>query len=251
MRGWLPSAALAGAVLAVGACEPSVDDETVASETGEVVAPVGEASADLSYRGANIVVEAQTGEAGIYADPCVITETSIAGIGVGDTLGAFSGAFPTGTTLVFEPMWMVDLGSLCLIKGGRQHVCALFYEAEADRWDPELEMAGLFTLDPACRTASGVGPGTPIVDAESVLGAAEFQFNYDNEGREYLSFADGVQRLTFRASSELGDAEAARGPDSGVMWPHGSFGGDYRDGGDAFSTSLAMPDAVIWEVSVY
>ena len=145
----------------------------------------------------------------------------------------------------------VDFGSLCLMQEGQAHVCALFYEAEADGWDPGLELAGMFTLDPACRTMGGVGPGTLISDAETALGAATFQFSYENEGREYLSFADGPGRLAFRASSEQGNAAAAGGADSGAMWPHGNFGGDYRDGGDEFATSVAMPDAVIWEVSIF
>lgn len=251
VRGWLAGVVLAGAVVAVGACEPTQEAEVSPVEADGGVTPVGETADDLSYRGSKVVVETQTGEAGRFAEPCLITESSIAGIELGETLGGFAGAFPAGSALAFEPMWMVDFGSLCLLKEGRQHVCALFYEAEAEGWDPDLEMAGLFTLDPACRTASGVGPGTAIADAEAAFGPAEFQFNYENEGREYLSFADGSERWTFRASSEQGDEEAARGPESGAMWPHGNFGGDYRDGGDEFSTSVAMPDAVIWEVSIY
>lgn len=236
--------------LAVGACEPAgeaIDDVVTAIDRVDL----GEAANDLSYRGENLVVEAQTGEAGVFAEPCVITESSIAGIEAGETLGGFAGAFPAGTNLVFEPMWMVDFGSLCLIREGRAHVCALFYEAEADGWDRGLEMAGIFTLDPACRTVDGVGPGTLISDAATALGTATFRFNYDNEGREYLSFADGPGRLAFRASSEQGSVVAAGGAEGGTMWPHGNFGGDYRDGGDAFATLVAMPDAVIWEVSIF
>ena len=100
----LPCAAI-GMALAVGACEP-VGEAIDAVETEVDVVGLGEAANDLSYRGENLVVEAQTGEAGVFASPCVITESSIAGIEAGETLGGFAGAFPAGTNLVFEPMWM-------------------------------------------------------------------------------------------------------------------------------------------------
>ncbi len=252
---------LVALVIGVGACAPSdtearedmaaPPESSATNQRNDVSGPVGETVGDLSARGANIVVEEQTGEAGRYAQSCLIADDSIAGIGEPATLGAFAGAFPAGSSLAYEPLYMVDFGSLCLVVGGRERVCTMFYEAEADGWSPELEALGLYTRDPECRSEQGVGPGSLVTDVVEVFGAPAFGFSYDNEGREYLAFANGPDEMGFRAASEAGEKLAGGAEGRETFWPNGSFGGDYRDGTEEFATSTAFPDAVISEVSIY
>lgn len=222
-----------------------------AAEPDAVPATLGETPEDLSDRAEIVTVEAQTGVAGTYTDECLITGTSIAGMSAPRTLGAFAGAFPAGTSLVFEPLHMVDFGSLCLIADGRERVCTLFYEAEVPEWAPDAEALGLYTRDPACRTEKGIGPGSAVSAAAEVFGAPEFRFNYDNEGREYVVFADAPPELGFRVASDQAGAIASGADARSISWPNGDFGGDYRDGAEEFATSSPLPGAEIVEVSIY
>lgn len=249
MRRSLAPGVVVFASLLVG-CSGAQGDDQPTTET-QISASQGAGSVPPSLRGQIVNVEVQTGEAGRYAEPCLITEDSISGVRAPSTLGAFAGAFPEGTALVFEPSHMVDFGSFCLEQQGAERVCTLFYEADVTGgWDPNLEALGLYTTDPACRTAEGVGPGSSVADAVAAFGAVEFQFNYDNEGREYAAFANAPQTLGFRVASDAG-TEIATSPGGDVYWPNGAFGGDYRASDEAFLTRQALPDAVIAEVSVY
>lgn len=250
------SALVAIPFLVLAACSPAGEDGSVAAESGEhasemVAAALGDTPPSLSSRGEIVVVDEQTRVAGAYSADCLITATSIAGVSRPATLGAFAAAFPAGTSLVFEPLHMVDFGSLCLVVDGRERICTLFYEADVDGWSPQAEALGLYTRDPACATAGGVGPGSAVADAVDAFGPVRFSFNYDNEGREYAEFDGAPESLSFRVSSGLGDAAAGDTADQSTLWPNGDFGGDYRDAAAEFTTSVAMPDAVISEVSVY
>ncbi len=245
------------AVLALGACEDQISEQVPSvseSEDSEVARAVGEGGTQLSQRGEVITVEAQTGTVGTFEENCLITESSIAGIGSPLTLGDFAGAFPVGSKLVFEPSYMVDLGSFCLIQNNQERVCTFFFEAEVDGWDPEEEATGLFTSDPACRTELGIGPGSLVSDAVEAYGAADFAFSYDNEGREYVGFERMPGRMGFRVSSRQGEALVAdvRTSQNGeeIHWPNGEFGGDYRASDTPYMTSVALPDATIVEVSL-
>jgi LPXTG-motif cell wall-anchored protein len=53
--------------------------------------------------------------------------------------------------------------------------------------------------NPEYATAGGVGPTTTIAQAEAIYGDATLAWNPDNEGREFVSFADGPEgRIAFR-----------------------------------------------------
>ena len=222
-----------------------------------VTAPIGEPRAgEASDLARTITVEAQR-ETGRYAAPCLITPTSVAGVAGPKTLGDFTASFPVGSQLVFEPRYMVDIGALCLHEDGVDKLCTYFYSYETDVYSPEVEALGLVTGDQACRTAEGVGPGVTVADASKIYGAPSFGFNYDNEGREYLSFADASDAFNFTAasaqSSAIAETASTQEPQT-TFWPNGEFGGDYRtmstDDGGGYETTIALPDAVIAEVGV-
>lgn len=251
--GWLVAAIAMTAVTACSPSENTADVDGTPEADPAIAAPValGETPDSLSDRAEIVTVETQTGVAGAYTDDCLITGTSIAGISTPRTLGAFAGAFPAGARLVFEPRHMVDFGSLCFIAGGRERVCTLFYEAEVPEWSPEAEALGLYTRDPECRTEEGIGPGSAVTAAAEVFGVPEFRFNYDNEGREYVAFADAPPELGFRVASDQAGAIAGGADAQKTFWPNGDFGGDYRAGAEDFVTADALPGAEIVEVSIY
>jgi len=214
--------------------------------------PVGDTTGTLSAAGRMITTEGPPDGAATYSDACLITENSIAGVPSPSTLGAFAASFPAGSQLAFEPFYMVDLGSLCLIEDGAEKVCTWFFVYDTETWDPDVEATGLFTSSPACMTADGIGPGTPVADAGKLYGEPDFQFNYDNEGREYLGFSKAPEGMSFRASSATAEGKASApsdDQDQHIHWPNGLFGGDYsvsrNEEGGAFATNTPLPDAVI------
>lgn len=182
-------------------------------------------------------------------DPsCLITEDSVAGIAMPDTLGQFVSAFPADTVLSFYPTYMVDFGKLCLRANSADALCANFESYDVEDYDPDIAVVGLSVYAPQCRTAEGIGPGSAVRETVEAYGIPTFAFNYDNEGREYVDFADQPTNLTFRAESEKA-ADDLTSP--GV--PNGPYAGDYREtegDGSYFETPNYYPDGVIVEVFI-
>lgn len=229
----------------------AAETETDSAEQGQVEATADEVSTDAATfildtdagEGATAVLSEGTA-ASFYPD-CVISETGVAGIESPATLGDFVEAFPAGTALSFQPVYMVDFGALCARSGGEDALCVIFESYEVEEYQADIEVMAMGVYADQCRTAEGVGPGTSIADAASAYGAARFGFSYDNEAREYVSFADAPQAYSFRAESEGGEAVQAEGNQ-----PGGPHGGDYTgvEGDSYFETTTALPDAELWEI---
>lgn len=192
-------------------------------------------------------VDGTASAGGAAFDPeCLIEEQRVAGIDLPATLGDFAGAFPERTALSFHSLFMVDLSALCVRSDGEDAICAIAF-AE-DSYSAGAAVESVIVSSPVCNDASGVGPGTPVSTAIEAYGEPTFGFSWDNEGREYVSFADAPSNFLFRARSDTADAEAQSG---GPNVPGGEHGGDYRGvegDGSYFETSTAYPDAEIREV---
>lgn len=184
----------------------------------------------------------------VFDPECVIAEDGIAGLGLPVTLGEFTDSFPAMTVLTFYPNYMVDFGALCVRSEGEDAICALFENYEVDGYAGGTEITGFSVLSDKCRTAEGVGPGTAIADAVEAYGPATFGFNYENEGREYVTFENAPEAYGFRAESDADEAIEGDG-----TRPNGRFGGDYAGvtgDGSYFETDRAQPDARLWEIWV-
>lgn len=234
-------------MILIAACSSESGDDQ-----GTVTAPVGSDGGDAP---AGLSLDSGVGEGGILVqsegtgasfDPdCIISETGAAGIEMSETLGGFVEAFPSGTGLSFEPQFMVDFGSLCARSGGEDALCVIFESYEVDAYNADIPILAMGVYADQCRTAEGIGPGISIADAVTAYGPARFGFSYENEGREYVSFDGGPDAYSFRAQSAIGDAlngDALRAP--------GPHGGDYAgvEGDSYFETTVAQPDAEIWEL---
>lgn len=227
------------------------ETETEASAQEQIEATGVETDSDT----ATLILDTDAGEGAVMVQPegasasfdpeCVITETGVAGIESPSTLGDFVEAFPAGSALSFQPVYMVDFGALCARSVGEDAICVIFESYEVEEYQPDIEVMAMGVYADECRTAEGVGPGTSIADAVAAYGAARFGFSYENEGREYVSFADAPDAYSFRAESATGDAidgDALRAP--------GRHGGDYTgvEGDSYFETMVAQPDAQLWEI---
>lgn len=244
---------VAMAVLALSAC--SADQATgqdteaegsvaAADETGgapeQLILENGVADGAIRVEGTAPVGSAS------FDPECLIEENGVAGIGAPATLGNFAAAFQQGTVLSFYSTFMVDFSALCARSDGGDAICALAF-AEDD-YAPDAGVESLIVASPVCNTLAGVGPGTPVATAVEAYGAATFSFSWENEGREFVSFANAPQNYIFRARSEAAEANAANG---GMNSPGGEHGGDYsgvEGDGSYFESDTGYPDAEIREV---
>lgn len=117
-----------------------------------------------------------------------ISENGIGVAQLGMTIGELKQAL--GETAEFEVKspFIVDFDAIAVRQDGEVQFYILYLAGEpATDEDP---IQGLWTDNPKYKTAEGVGPGTLISAAEEAYGDATLSFNYDNEGREYVRFAD-------------------------------------------------------------
>ena len=227
------------------ACAPQASaDETPEQQEAESAVPIQSLVLDDEIGSEGQLVEAIGGATAQFDPSCLITPGAVANIPMPATLEEFSAAFPIDTAMRFTPTFMVDFGALCVRAEGEDALCAIFESYQVEGYDPQIPAVGLAVYAPQCRTAEGVGPGTTIEDAVEAYGAATFSFSFDNEGREYVAFAEAPEAYGFRA-------EAPGQP--GDPSPNGRHGGDYAgtsgDGG-FYETGNARPGARIWEVWV-
>jgi hypothetical protein len=78
----------------------------------------------------------------------------------------------------------------------------------------EDKIQHLMTDNPDYRTEKGVGPGTPIGQAESVYGGATLSFSKENESREFIGFGQQPSGLAFRSKPAKNRTFAGEYPES-------------------------------------
>lgn len=131
---------------------------------------------------------------------------SLLGVQTGMTIGAARDAVDT-LTWIYEPRFMVDFSADCAERDGETLFCLLVFEREKRVARDTVE--GIVVFSPEFATPKGVRVGMRISEVERRWGAATFAFSYANEGREFVSFAEGPRRISARAISEsLGGAES-------------------------------------------
>lgn len=145
-----------------------------------------------------------------------------------------------GSTVRWEnvPNLMVDFGAIA-VKSGSTVLFYVVYEADRPLRDRDT-ISILMTQNPAYKTSEGVGPSTTIARAASIYGPATLSFNWDDEAREYVRFANQPSSMLFRTQGQPNN-----------------FDGQYFDGqyattqGDAFhSTTTYRATAAISAVWV-
>lgn len=104
------------------------------------------------------------------------------------TLRDFKATLAPEVTLDPQPAFLVDFDAIAVQRGGEVQFYILHLAGEPFTDDDIIQ--GLYTDNPTYQTAEGVGPGTAIAQAEAVYGEATLSYNLDNEGREYVRFAE-------------------------------------------------------------
>lgn len=104
------------------------------------------------------------------------------------TFGELKQALGDEVEFQAESPFIVDFDAIAIVKEGEAQYYIL-YPAGTSLEDSDL-IEAVITDNPQYRTAEGVGPETPVQQAEAVYGNATLSYSLANESREYVSFAN-------------------------------------------------------------
>lgn len=135
------------------------------------------------------------------AEGPAIAGGGVMGVRTGVSLDQAKAAAPE-LAWVYEPAFMVDFSADCALRepGGEELFCALVYENPERNGGDMIE--AVVVLSPALKTATGAHVGMPLAEAAALYGAPTLSYHLANEGREFLSFADAPDWLSFRADRD-------------------------------------------------
>jgi hypothetical protein len=136
-----------------------------------------------------------------------ITPGSIGQAKVGMTVGQLKKVLAGKAQFQVKSPFIVDFDALAIVQSGKEQYYIL-YPAGVPLADSDV-IEALITNNPNYRTAQGVGPGTPLTQAEAVYGDATLSYNLANESREYVKFAKQPSKnLSFRLGAANDDSLA-------------------------------------------
>lgn len=95
----------------------------------------------------------------------------------------------------YEPRFMVDISADCASYRGETLFCALVL---AGPYEEEAPIEGLVVLSDRLQARDGVRVGMSLDDAARLWGAPTLSFHYANEAREFITFANGPERISAR-----------------------------------------------------
>ncbi len=132
---------------------------------------------------------------------------------VGMKFGELKKALAGKAEFKVKSPFIVDFDAIAVTQAGKEQLYIL-YQAGVPLNDSDV-IEALVTNNPNYRTAQGVGPGTPIEQAETVYGKASLSYNTLNESREYVKFANPPSKdISFRTQAPQGQPLAGIYPSS-------------------------------------
>ncbi|HEY9816144.1 MAG TPA: hypothetical protein V6D20_10165 [Candidatus Obscuribacterales bacterium] len=185
---------LIGLLMGTACSSPTTSTESVPVESAPSSAPP---SAPLSD--AAPLDEPETlGDDSPTADPSpapavstsslLISDSGIGTAQLGMTLAEFRETLTADQELTPVANIMVDFDAIAVTQAGEIQYYILHLSG-APFTDADV-IQGLKTENPAYQTQEGIGVGSTITQAEAIYGDATLAYNLENEGREYVRFAD-------------------------------------------------------------
>ena len=142
-------------------------------------------------------------------DDRLITADGAGDAVVGSTPAEMQAQLGPDFQLVDIGPFLVDIEGVEVQKDGTPQFFAGYVAGEG----PDLDL--LVITNSEYQTAEGVGPGTPIVDAEGIYGDATLSFNVNSESREFVRFENGPEgRILFRVDNSDGMVGIYDDPDA-------------------------------------
>ena len=133
-----------------------------------------------------------------------ISATGIGPAKLGMTLGELKKELGSKAEFKVQSPYIVDFDAIAVSQGGKVQYYIL-YPAGKPLTDSD-KIDALVTENSDYKTEKGVAPGTSLKQAEAAYGDATLSYNLDNEGREYVQFANQpTKNISFR----LGNANDA------------------------------------------
>lgn len=143
----------------------------------------------------------------------LISSEGIGPAKVGMKFGELKKALAGKAEFQVKSPFIVDFDAIAVTQAGKEQFYIL-YPAGVPLTDSDV-IEALLTNNPNYRTAQGVGPGTPIEQAETVYGKATLSYNTLNESREYVKFANPPSKdIAFRTQAPQGQTVAGIYPSS-------------------------------------
>lgn len=116
----------------------------------------------------------------------MISANGIGSARVGMSVGQLKQLLGGTAEFQVKSPFIVDFDAIAIRQSGEDQYYIL-YPAGSRLADSDV-IEALVTNNPNYRTAQGVGPGTPLKQAEAVYGDATLSYNLVNESREYAKF---------------------------------------------------------------
>lgn len=143
----------------------------------------------------------------------LISPNGIGEAKIGMNYGQLKQQLATKAEFTVKSPFLVDFDAIAVSQSGKIQYY-IIYPAGTPLADSAV-IEALVTDNPNYRTAEGVGPGTPIQQAEAVYGDATLSYNTQNESREYIKFAKEPSRnIKFRSQATPGKSFAGIYPSS-------------------------------------
>lgn len=138
--------------------------------------------------------------------PNLISADGIGEARLGMTLGELKQELGTSAEFEVQSPFIVDFDAIAVRQSGEVKYYILHLAGQPLTDDDTIQ--GLFTDNSEFKTDAGVGPGTPIADAEATYGEVTLSYNIANEGREYARFENQPSpNISFATGN--GNAETA------------------------------------------
>jgi hypothetical protein len=129
-----------------------------------------------------------------------ISADGIGAAQVGMTFGQLKKVLGANAEYKVQSPFMVDFDAIAVSESGKVQYYILYPAGTTFTNSQVIE--ALITENPNYRTDKGVGPGTPLKQAEAAYGDATLFFNTENETREYAKFVNQPSRnLSFRPTA--------------------------------------------------
>jgi hypothetical protein len=141
-----------------------------------------------------------------------ITPNGIGFAKIGMKFGELKQQLGSGFTFPVKTAFIPDFDAIAVTKGG---VVQYYIPYPAGtNFNDDDRIQHLMTDNPSYRTEKGVGPGTPIIQAEGAYGSATLTFSRDNESGEFVRFTQNPQGLAFRPKPPKDNTFAGQYPES-------------------------------------
>ncbi|TVQ19634.1 MAG: hypothetical protein EA367_11155 [Leptolyngbya sp. DLM2.Bin15] len=226
---------LLGLLMGTACSSPTTSTESVAVESGTPSVPLSDGVPldQPETLGDDSSTAAPRPAPAASTSSHLISASGIGTAQLGMTLAEFRETLTADQELTPVANVMVDFDAIAVTQAGEIQYYILHLSG-APFTDADV-IQGLKTENPAYQTQEGIGVGSAITQAEDIYGDATLAYNLDNEGREYVRFANFPANNILFGTGSYGAQTAGIYAD-----PSGSYNETQAFRGDAVLQSILL-----------